>query len=89
LNRGRVIGEVWAARQAAGLEHQRLVVVALAGERRALVASDTLGTRAGQEVLVALGSGARNVLQPGPDNRHVLTDAAVALLIDGGTEGDS
>jgi microcompartment protein CcmK/EutM len=88
VNRGRVIGEVWGARRAAGLEHQRLVVVALAGEARAIVASDTLGARAGQEVLVALGSGARNVLKAGPDNRDVLTDAAVALLIDGGTEGE-
>ena len=48
-----------------------------------VVAADTLDAREGQEVLVAFGSGARNVLQPGPDNRHLLCDAAVALLIDG------
>jgi microcompartment protein CcmK/EutM len=52
-----------------------------------VVAADTLDARNGQEVLVAFGSGARNVLQPGPDNRHLLCDAAVALLIDG--DGDS
>mgnify|MGYP000054693002 CR=1 FL=1 len=46
------------------------------------VAIDTLDGRAGQPVLVAYGSGARNVIQPGPDNRHVLADAAVALLVD-------
>lgn len=48
-----------------------------------VVAADTLDARSGQEVLVAFGSGARNVLQPGPNNRHLLCDAAVALLIDG------
>ena len=46
------------------------------------VAIDTLDARAGQDVLVAYGSGARNVLAPGPNNRHLLCDAAVALLLD-------
>ena len=53
-----------------------------------VVAADTLAARNGQEVLVAFGSGARNVLQPGPNNRHLLCDAAVALLIDGDGDGD-
>lgn len=47
-----------------------------------VVAIDTLAARTGQEVLVALGSGARNVLEPGPHNRHLLCDAAIALLVD-------
>lgn len=47
-----------------------------------VVAVDTLDVRCGQEVLLAYGSGARNVLVPGPDNRYELCDAAVALLID-------
>lgn len=46
------------------------------------VAIDTLDARLGQDVLVAYGSGARNVLASGPNNRHVLCDAAVALLLD-------
>jgi microcompartment protein CcmK/EutM len=54
-----------------------------------VVAVDTLDARDGQQVLVAFGSGARNVLVPGPHNRHVLCDAAVALLIDGDSEGAS
>lgn len=95
--RGRVLGEVWGARKAAGLDGRRLVLVCEGGSDRVLVAIDTLGTRAGQEVLVALGSGARNVLQPGPDNRGLLCDAAIALHVDGapppthdrpGQEGD-
>lgn len=60
------------------LEHASLVV-----------AVDTLDARDGQQVLVAFGSGARNVLVPGPHNRHVLCDAAVALLIDGDADGPS
>jgi ethanolamine utilization protein EutN len=85
--RGTVLGEVWATRKAEGLSGRKLVVVAVHGEDRAIVAVDTLDARQGQEVLVAMGSGARNVLQAGPDNRAVLCDAAVAMVVDGGTEG--
>lgn len=81
--RGRVIGEVWAARKARGLDGRKLALVAVEGQDRALVAIDTLDARDGDEVLVSLGSGARNVLRPGPDNRDLLCDAAVALLVDG------
>jgi microcompartment protein CcmK/EutM len=80
---GRVIGEVWATRKAPGLTGRRLVLVGVDGADRAMVAIDTLDARAGQRVLVAVGSGARNVLAPGPDNRALLCDAAVALLVDG------
>jgi hypothetical protein len=34
-------------------------------------------------VTVAFGSGARNVLKPGPDNRDLCCDAAVAALVEG------
>jgi len=81
--RGRVVGEVWATRKAAGLQGRKLAIVEVAGTRRAIVAIDTLDAGEGQEVLVALGSGARNVLQPGPDNRAILCDAAIALVVDG------
>jgi ethanolamine utilization protein EutN len=81
--RGQVIGEVWATRKARGLDGRRLLLVAADGEDRVLVAVDTLDAREEQPVLVSLGSGARNVLQPGPDNRALLCDAAIALLVDG------
>jgi microcompartment protein CcmK/EutM len=81
--RGHVIGEVWATRKAPGLDGRRLVLVSVDGADRAVVAIDTLDAREGQPVLVAVGSGARNVLRPGPDNRDLLCDAAVALLVDG------
>lgn len=81
-----VVGEVWATRKAPGLAGRRLVLVApVEGGRptgRVVVAVDTLEARAGQEVLVAFGSGARNVLRPGPANRDLLCDCAVALLVD-------
>jgi microcompartment protein CcmK/EutM len=81
--RGRVIGEVWGTRKARGLDGRRLVLVADPANDAVVVAIDTLDARVGQEALVALGSGARNVLAAGPDNRSLLADAALALLVDG------
>jgi microcompartment protein CcmK/EutM len=82
--RGRVFGEVWATRQSAGLDGRKLVIVAVEGEDRVVVALDTLDARRDEEVLVAFGSGARNVVLRGPHNRGVLCDAAVAMIVDGG-----
>jgi microcompartment protein CcmK/EutM len=86
--RGTVVGHVWATRQAQGLKGQRLLLVAprdadgkVTG--RLVVAIDTLDARGGEDVTVAFGSGARNVLKPGPDNRDVLCDAAVAAIVEG------
>jgi microcompartment protein CcmK/EutM len=84
--RGRVVGDVWATRKAPGLGGRRLVLVAVAGQDRVMVAIDTLDSRAGEEVLVAVGSGARNVLAPGPDNRNLLCDCAISLIVDGDAE---
>jgi len=87
MKRGTVIGEVWATRKAPGLMGRRLLIVAMPADR-AVVAIDTLDARVGQEVLVAFGSGGRNVLLEGPHNRHLLCDAAIALIVDhlpGGT----
>ena len=87
--RGTVVGQVWATRKAHGLEGQKLLLVAARDAEgrpsgRLVVAVDTLDARAGEDVTVAFGSGARNVLRPGPDNRDLLCDAAIALLVDGG-----
>lgn len=85
--RARVIGEVWATRKAPALGGRRLTLCAVcdagADADRVVVAVDTLDADAGQDVLVSFGSGARNVLRPGPDNRDILCDAAVSLLVDG------
>jgi microcompartment protein CcmK/EutM len=62
--------------------------VAALGMAPLVVAVDTLDVRSGQEVLLAYGSGARNVLVPGPDNRHELCDAAVAMLIEPEADAD-
>ena len=87
--RGRVLGEVWATRKAAGLAGRKLVLVSVDGEDRAIVAIDTLSARRGQEVLVALGSGARKVLDGGIGDAALLCDAAIALLVDGGGDKES
>jgi microcompartment protein CcmK/EutM len=81
--RGRILGEVWATRKAPGLTGRRLLIIGVDGEDRAMVAIDTLDARTDEDVMVSVGSGARNVLEPGPDNRDVLCDAAVSLIIDG------
>jgi microcompartment protein CcmK/EutM len=80
---GRVIGEVWATRKVAPLDGRLLKLVAVRGQDRVLVAFDTLDARSGDAVLVALGSGARNVIEPGPNNRALVCDAAIALIVDG------
>ena len=86
--RGTIIGSVWATRQAAGLAGRKLVLVAARDAEgrasgRVVVAIDTLDAGAGDDVTVAFGSGARNVLAPPPDNRALLCDAAVATIVEG------
>ena len=81
--RGTVIGQVWATRKADALTGNKLLLVAAEGSDRLVVSLDTLDARVGQEVLVSWGSGARNVLRPGPNNRQLVCDAAVSLLVDG------
>jgi ethanolamine utilization protein EutN len=86
--RGTVVGEIWATRKARGLEGRKLVMVAARDAEgrasgRLVVAVDTLDARAGEDVTVAFGSGARNVLRPGVENRDLLCDAAVAAIVEG------
>jgi microcompartment protein CcmK/EutM len=88
MMRGTIIGQVWAARHAPGLDGQKLLLVAArdaAGRAtgRLVVATDVLDARGGEDVTVAFGSGARNVLKPGPDNRDLLCDAAIATIVEG------
>jgi microcompartment protein CcmK/EutM len=86
--RGTVVGEVWATRKARGLDGRKLVLVAARdadgrASGRLVVAVDVLDARGGEDVTVAFGSGARNVLRPGADNRDLLCDAAVAAIVEG------
>lgn len=86
--RGTVLGQVWATRKARGLDGQRLLLVAARDATgrstgRVVVATDVLDARAGEDVTVAFGSGARNVLRPGAENRDLLCDAAIAAIVEG------
>lgn len=81
--RGTVVGEVWATRKSRALESSKLLLVAVEGTERLVVSWDLLDAGVGDQVLVSWGSGARNVLRPGPDNRHLLCDAAINLVVDG------
>ena len=90
MKRGVLIGEVWATRKAAGLAGKSLKLVLESpslSEPGALyapitVAIDTLDGKLGQPVLVAYGSGARNVMARGQQSSGS-ADAAVAVLLDG------
>jgi microcompartment protein CcmK/EutM len=86
--RGKDVGQVWATRKARGLDGQKLLLVAAhdaegAPNGRLIVAVDVLDAHGGEDVTVAFGSGARNVLRPGPENRDLLCDAAVAAIVEG------
>jgi microcompartment protein CcmK/EutM len=86
--RGTVVGQVWGTRKARGLHGQTLLLIAARDAEgnpsgRLVVAADVLDARAGDEVTVAFGSGARNVLRPGAENRDLLCDAAVAAIVEG------
>lgn len=88
MMRGTVIGHVWATRHAPGLDGQKLLLVAARdadgrASGRLVVASDILDTRGGEDVTVAFGSGARNVLRPGPQNLDLCCDAAIAAIVEG------
>ncbi|HEY2899816.1 MAG TPA: EutN/CcmL family microcompartment protein [Polyangia bacterium] len=88
MMRGTVLGQVWATRRASGLDGRKLVLVAARDADgqptgRVVVAIDTLEAGDGDDVTVAFGSGARNVLRPGPENRELLCDAAVATIVEG------
>ena len=68
--RGTVVGQVWATRKARGLDGRKLLLVAARDadgqpSGRLVVAIDMLDARGGEDVTVAFGSGARNVLRPG------------------------
>jgi microcompartment protein CcmK/EutM len=82
--RGTVIGHLTATRKCAALSPtaHKLLLVAVEGTERVIVSQDTLDAGVGEQVLVSWGSGARNVLRPGPDNREEMCDAAVALIVD-------
>lgn len=81
--RGKVIGRVWGTRKAPGLANFKLALVAVSKSDQLMVCIDTLEASVDDQVLVSVGSGARNIIKPGPDNREVLCDAAISQIVDG------
>ena len=57
---GRVVGPVWGARHAAGLDGEKLLIVEREGGAR-VVAVDRLGAGPGDRVLTAHGSRVRDL----------------------------
>lgn len=85
---GRVVGEVWATRQAADLVGKRLLVIEALDERREpgapkvtpVVAADPLGAALGQHVVVAFGKAAR--VACGGDGDFAFEAAIVGIVDD-------
>jgi ethanolamine utilization protein EutN len=81
---GRVVGEVWATRKHAGLEGKKLLVVrphswyAPPRETAHVVAVDPVGAGVGEDVVVCLGTPARQVL----GSLNLPIEAAVCAIVD-------
>lgn len=80
---GRVVGNVWGARQAAGLEGNRLLLVRPLSARleqgeRLVVACDRLGAGPGELVLVAHGSRCRDLTL----GEHLPTKEVTVAIVD-------
>jgi ethanolamine utilization protein EutN len=81
---GRVVGEVWATRKHPGLARVKLLIVAPyawydpAHEVDHLVAVDTVGAGAGEDVVVCLGDPARRCL----GRANLPVEAAVMAIVD-------
>ena len=82
-----MIGQVWATKKSTYLIGQKLLLIAMkdinnnyTGEL--VVATDTLQSSEGENVMISFGSGARNVLAQGKNNKTFLTDAAVSMIIE-------
>ena len=78
---GRVIGPVWGARHAAGLDGRKLLEVEVAGARA--VAVDALGAGPGERVLLAHGSRVRDLTV----GETVCDKDVVIAIVDGVDEG--
>ena len=86
MNRGVVIGEVFATKKNPKIEGYKLLLVCLLDDlgrptQRVVVAVDTLDAGVSDEVVVAFGSGARNAIKP--LSRDVLVDCAIVQVIEG------
>jgi ethanolamine utilization protein EutN len=79
---GRVVGAVWGAQHAAGLDGAKLLVIESAGGAR-VTAIDRLGAGAGDRVLVAHGSRVRDLTV---GETAALKDVVIAIV--DGVTGD-
>lgn len=89
MNKGIVIGEVWATKKSPSLQGRSFKLVAISNSdgqmksNRVVVAIDTLDASIGNNVMVSYGSGARNVIKPGSlENFDILCDCAISQIID-------
>jgi ethanolamine utilization protein EutN len=86
VNKGIVIGEVFATKKNERIRGYKLLLVCLVDDmkrptQRVVVAVDTLDAGVSDEVVVAFGSGARNAIKP--LSRDVLVDCAIVQVIEG------
>jgi ethanolamine utilization protein EutN len=84
---GRVVGAVWGAKHAAGLDGAKLLTVESAAGAR-VTAIDRLGAGVGEKVLVAHGTRVRDLTV---GETVALKDVIVAIIdgVDSGESGES
>ncbi|MDR3203769.1 MAG: EutN/CcmL family microcompartment protein [Deltaproteobacteria bacterium] len=77
---GKVIGNIWATKKDQKLRNYKLLVVRTktGGKPDTIVAADTIGAGVGEDVLLSMGSVARNSL----GDRDSPIDAVVVGIID-------
>ncbi|SFE34191.1 ethanolamine utilization protein EutN [Peptostreptococcaceae bacterium pGA-8] len=78
----RVTGSLWATKKSDSLKEYKLMTVELeppfSGNRRLIIAVDTLGAGIGERVLISCGSSAH----AGGINPSAPVDAAIVAIID-------
>jgi len=76
----KVLGNLWATKKDDRLNGYKLLAVQIkgSGSKETIVAVDTIGAGAGEDVLVVRGSMTRNILQ---DSKTPI-DAAIVGIID-------
>lgn len=74
---GTIIDNIWATRKDEKLSGLKLMVVAIEGEKKTIVAADYIGAGIGDRVIIVTGSSARRVF-----DAETPVDATIVGIID-------
>ena len=74
---GTIIDNIWATRKDEKLSGLKLMVVAIEGEKKTIVAADYIGAGIGDRVIIVTGSSAKMI-----NNTKTTVDATIVAIID-------